>query len=129
MKNKNQKYNLIQRVVFFIGLIALMGLVSVLLYEMILVSQKPPELEISTVRFETPQENKYQVWIQNSGEITAENTSVLLNLYQEGEITDSGTIFLNYVPPGAKAEAWIVFHREAKPGDSLVVASVTYLVP
>lgn len=129
MNDRKQQYNLIQRVVFFIGIAVLTGLVLVLLYEMTKKNKKPPVLEISTVHQTAQPNNTYQVWIQNSGEVTAENTAILLELYQVGELAESGTISINYVPPGSKTEAWIVFHTDSKSGDSLVVSSVTYVVP
>lgn len=125
-----QQYNLIQRAVFLIGTIVLIGLVSLLIYEMTQQkNQKPPLLEITTSHQPSQPNSSYQVWIQNSGEQTAEKTAILLNLYQEGELTESGTISINYIPPGSKAEAWIVFHTDSKPNDSVVVSSITYAIP
>lgn len=127
--DKKQQYNLIQRVVFFMGIVVLSGLVSMLVYEMTQKSEKPPILEISTSHQPAQPNNTYQVRVQNLGEETAEKTTVLLKLYQEGELAESGTISINYVPPGSKAEAWVVFHTDSKKDDSLVVSSVTYVIP
>lgn len=125
-----QQYNLIQRGVFFLGTLVLIGLVSMLIYEMTQQKdKKPPILEITISHQPDQPNNSYQVWIKNRGEETAEKTDVLLNLYQEGALTESGTISINYVPPGSKAEGWIVFHTDPKPDDSVVVSSVTYVIP
>lgn len=129
MNSEKQQYNLIQRTVFFIGIAALTGLVSVLIYEMAQHTKTPPLLEISTIHQPAEPNNSYQVWIKNLGEETAENTTLILNLYQDGEVAETGTISINYVPPGSKEEAWIVFYTDSKSGDSLVVSSVTYVIP
>ena len=129
MEKEKQKYNLIQRVTFIFGGFVLVGLISLLIFEMSQQGNTPPNLEISMNQKSLEPQNSFQVVIQNHGEETAENVEIHLNLYQDGRLSESGTIAINYIPPGSRTEAWIVFHTSSTPEDSLAVSSVTYVIP
>lgn len=129
MNRKKQRFNLVQRVIFIFGLIVLSGLFGFLIYESGQHNKQPPNLETSLKHYPEVPQHSYRVLVKNTGEETAKNASLFVNLYQEGALQESATLSIDFVPPGSEVEGWVVFKYPATPNDSVVVSSMTYLVP
>lgn len=129
MDKKKQRFNLIQRVIFIFGLLVLLGLFTFLLYESGQHKSQPPNLEVFIEHHPERPQHSYQLMVKNTGEETAKEASLLVSLYQEGEVKESGTLVFDFVPPGSTEEGWIVFTSAHTPEDSVVVSSMSYVVP
>lgn len=129
MNKKKQRFNLVQRAIFIFGLVVLLGLFGFLIYESNQNNERPPHLETTIIPHSQSPQHKYQLLVKNTGEETAKNASLLVNLYHKDDLKESVTLSIDFVPPGSEVEAWVVFKDQATPEDSVVVSSMSYLVP
>ncbi|HJT50572.1 MAG TPA: hypothetical protein VJ734_01380 [Nitrosospira sp.] len=127
MEQKKDSHNLIEKITFSFGLAALLVLLSYLVYQSIQEKKGPPQLVITTAPQPGMEHHGFQVRIENIGEETAKSVNLKMNLYRNGKSIESGIISTKFVPAKSVEIAWIVFHQEKNPDDSLVVSSVTYL--
>ncbi len=129
MNSKDDSFNTIEKITFYGGLLILVALVGYLIFQITQKKSEPPQLKISTsYRPELPQFT-FKVVIENTGGETAEAVNLKLDLYQHGKVVESGTVTVNFVPVHSKKTALIVFDEERNGSDSLVVSSLTYIVP
>ena len=126
---KVQPHNALEKVVFTAGLLIVASIFVYLGNLIIEERNQPPHLIVRTAYRPGMHNYSYEVKVINTGEETATNANIRLSLYQEGEVVESGTISINYVPVQGTETAWIVFHRRRQATDSLVVSSITYLKP
>lgn len=129
MDKKKKKYNLVQRAIFVFGILVLIGLFSLLIYQSSGDTEQPPIIEISISHQAAQPQNAYRLQVQNVGEQSAMNANISVNLYQQGELLETSTISLNYLPTGSKKEARVVFQSPHTASDSLVVSSINYEIP
>lgn len=128
MENKKD-HNIVEIITFITGLLVLLVLISYLVYQISQKKDSPPDLEISTCYQPSMKNYAYKLEVMNKGEESAESVHIKLSLYQEGKTVEDGAVSIRYVPVKSKETAWIVFHTDRKPGDSLVVSSVTFVRP
>ena len=131
MTKDKKKFNTLEKITFTFGLIVTLGLLVFLIYQIYSQDSKsnPPELVITSSYEPKISPYAYKVVVENIGEETAEEANIQLSLYQQGKEVAKGAINIMYVPVKSKETAWIVFHTRKKPGDSLIVSSVTYVKP
>ena len=129
MEKEKKSYNTVEKISFALGVLVLFALVSFLIYQMFQKEKAPPNLEITIAEDTSTTKYDFKVVVENLGEETAEAATIKLSLYQEGNAVEDGTINLQYVPVKSKRTAWIVFQKKKKTGDSVTVASITYVKP
>ena len=127
--DKGKSHNPLEKVVFVAGLIIIAALFGYLGYLIFSERKQPPHLVVTTAYKPNMRDYAYEIRVKNFGEETATSANIKFSLYQEGKVTESGTLTINYVPIKSTETAWIVFHRKRKATDSLVVSSITYLKP
>ena len=128
-EKEKSKHNILEKISFAFGIIVLVALVSYLLFQFTERNGNPPQLVITTAYQPKMKNYTFKVEVENKGDQTAEQANIQLDLYQNGEIAESGSINMNYVPVKSKETSWIVFYVEPKPNDSLVISSVTFVQP
>lgn len=126
---KKKGHNTVEIITFIAGMVVLLSVLGFLIYQMQQKKSSPPELYITSTYQPSMKGYAFKLQVENKGEESAEAVSIKLSLYQEGEAVEDGTVNIQYVPVKSKETAWIVFHTDRKSGDSLVVASVTYVKP
>ena len=124
-----KRHNTVETITFIVGLLLILPLIGFLIYQISTKKKAPPQLQITSLYQPQMEDYGFRVEVENTGEESAEAVNIKLALYQEGEVADDGEISIQYVPVKSKETAWIVFHTRKKPGDSLVVSSVTYVKP
>lgn len=129
MSEKEVSHNILEKVVFATGLLILAAVMGYLGYLVFKGRSKPPKLVIESTYQPDMDFYAYKVLITNTGEETATSANIKLALYQEGKSVATGSIGISYIPIRSTETAWMVFHRKRKPGDSLVVSSITFLKP
>lgn len=129
MGKKKNGHNWIEKFTFSLGVLVLIALFTYLILQITSKKNAPAQLVITTTVQPQMDHYSYKVIIENLGEETAEAVNLTMDLYQNGETVVSGTMTINYVPVKSTEIGYIIFHREKKPKDSLVVSSVTYLKP
>ena len=122
-------HNLVEIITFIAGLIVLLAVVGFLIYQINATKGTPPNIVISSSYQPSMEDYSFKLEVENKGEESAEAVNIKLSLYQEGKVAADGDVNIQYVPVKSKETAWIVFHSDRKPGDSLVVTSVTYVKP
>lgn len=129
MKNKKTEHNIVEKVVFGIGIIVLITLLTYLVLQISREKNEPPQLLVTSAQQDGMIHNSYKVIIKNIGEETAESVTLKMSLYQNGKSIETGSLDIDYVPVNSTEIGFMVFYSKPKPNDSLVVSSVTYLKP
>lgn len=129
MEKQKTSHNAVEKISFVLGVVVLLALISILIYQMVQKKETPANLEITLLEEPSMENYGFKLEIENSGGESAESANINLSLYQEGMAVENGTVTFQYVPVKSKKTAWIVFHTSKKEGDSVVVSSVTYLKP
>ncbi len=129
MEKQKTSHNTVEKISFVLGVVVLLALISILIYQMAQKKETPPNLEITLLEEPSMEKYGFKLEIENSGGESAESANINLSLYQEGMAVENGTVTFQYVPVKSKKTAWIVFHTSKKEGDSVVVSSVTYVKP
>lgn len=120
---------MVEKISFFIGVLVLLCLISFLFYQMINKKNAPPNLEITIMPEPSINLYGFKVAVENLGDETAVAANIKLSLYQNGIPVEEGNVSIQYVPVKSKITSWIAFNKKRKPGDSVVVSSVTYIKP
>lgn len=126
---RKKKHNAVETGTFIVGLLLILPLIGFLIYQISTKKEAPPVFQVSSVYQPEMQHYGFRVEVENTGGESAEAVNIKLSLYQEGQVAEDGEISIQYVPVKSKETAWIVFHTKRKPGDSLVVSSVTFVKP
>lgn len=129
MENQKKERNSLEKITFVIGLIILVLLVGYLSYQWSTRKEQPPKLEISAFFEPSLPQNTYKVEITNNGQETAQSVNIQFDLYQEGKLSESAVMELDYVPVKSKEEGWISFSHKRMSSDSLVVGTRSFLKP
>lgn len=129
MEEKRKNYNMVEKISFSIGVLVLLCLISFLFYQMINKKNAPPNLEITILPEPSINLYGFKVDVENLGDETAVAANIKLSLYQDGIPVEEGNVSIQYVPVKSKITSWIAFHKKKKPGDSVVVSSITYVKP
>lgn len=129
MEEKGKNHNIVEKISFAIGVLVLLCLISFLVYQMIHKKDAPPNLEITIMPEPSINLYRYKVEVENLGGETATAANIKLSLYQDGISVEEGAVSIKYVPVKSKITSWIVFYKKKKPGDSVIVSSVTYVKP
>ena|SRR5690554_3729087 len=129
MEKQKTSHNAVEKTSFILGVVVLLALISILIYQMVEREETPPNLEITIIEEPATDNYGFKLEVENSGGESAEAANIKLSLYQEGIAVEDGTVAIQYVPVKSKKTAWIVFHTKKKAGDSVVVSSVTYVQP
>lgn len=129
MEKQKTSHNAVEKISFVLGVVVLLALISILIYQMVQKKETPANLEITLLEEPSMENYGFKLEIENTGGESAESANINLSLYQEGMAVENGTVTIQYVPVKSKKTAWIVFHTSKKEGDSVVVSSVTYVKP
>lgn len=129
MEKQKTSHNAVEKISFVLGVVVLLALISILIYQMVQKKETPANLEITLLEEPSMENYGFKLEIENTGGESAESANINLSLYQEGMAVENGTVTFQYVPVKSKKTAWIVFHTSKKEGDSVVVSSVTYVKP
>lgn len=128
-EEKRSIHNTTEKTVFIIGLFILLGIIGYLVYLIQKERTLPPVLVVTSAYKPDLKPYGFEVKVENFGEEAASNVSVKLELYQDGKTAGSGTVQMDYVPISSNETAWITFDVKRKPGDSLVINSITATKP
>lgn len=132
MEKSKTKHNIIEKVIFGVGVIVLLALCGYLILEIIRQSKsedKAPRIEVSTSHKPNMDAYTFEVEVENSGNESAEDVHLQMQLYQNGEAAETGTVTFKYVPLKSKRSAFIVFSKNRSSSDSLVVITKTFNRP
>lgn len=126
--NKNQKpRNLVKAASVLVGAITIVCLVGYLIFQIITASSDPPNLHISSSYNSTS--NFYKVEVENTGDITAEEVTIKLQIVGQGRTIDTVTITIPYVPAKSKKSAIVSLPQEESFKVNLNVVSIHYQTP
>lgn len=113
---KKPQKNWLEWVIFALSLVVVLGIASLLLYQVFSLGTKPadPHLQLGPVEahegyFAVP------VMIVNRGDETAENVHLAVELQRPGGETERGEFDLPYLPRRATRHAWVTFRHD--PGE------------
>ena len=122
-------HNKLEKLVFFLGAAILLGVVGYLSYLISLDRSAPPILVVTSAYKPDIEPYGFLVTVRNFGEEAAKNVTINLELFQNGQSAETGTLQIDYVPISSSETGWIVFDTEKKQGDSLVLSSMTFAKP
>lgn len=122
-------FNALQVLVAIIGSLMVLAVVGYLIYEVFQEKKVAPELFIKTDYQPDLPHSAYKVTIENKGERTAASVNIDFFLHRSDSMVGTATMNIDYVPAKSKEEGWAVFYVPYQPGDSISVASVTFLKP
>jgi len=124
---QEEKPSLLENIVFYAGSLILAGLLGYLVFQIIKDSGSPADIQVN-VHKSQDKNCVFEVYLKNSGETTAENVNIVLDLYSDGVKVDQGSINVDYLPIRSEQKLRTEF-RTASGCDSLVVASILFLEP
>lgn len=121
------KTNILEWVVFGLGLLLILGVMACLVYQLSTHNPAPADLQVEFMHIPTPNNpHKYQLSVQNSGGKTAKNVIVELSLIKADAVLESSEIDFDYVPYTSKRIGWVVFSTNPAEADSVVSKVVSY---
>ena len=120
---------MIERVVFYMGLIVLIILIGYLSFQFVTAKKGAAQLVITHAYMPAEKKLTYRIKVENKGSEPAGTANVELKLYSQGRVKESGTVQFDYVPQKSSETGWIVFNTSPGLADSLKVGSVTYIRP
>lgn len=129
MNRDGEKYNIAEKIGFAIGLLVSVALVGYLVFQISQKKKIPPQLQVSSSYKAALEPYTFQIRVENKGEETAKSVNLRFSLYQNGQSVETASMSIDYVPVKSSEIGWVVFYRERKQGDSLVVSSITFLKP
>ncbi|RNL87226.1 hypothetical protein ED312_10470 [Sinomicrobium pectinilyticum] len=129
MEQVQRKYNRIEQISFFLGVLILVTLIGDLTYQLATNENAPPHLLVISKYEPSMPGYTYRVEIENTGDKTAEAVNIQLSLFQNGKSAETATLELKYVPAQSKETAWVSFNNEKQTSDSLKVTSLTFVKP
>lgn len=129
MYKPNKKSNGLEKTIFILGIIILTSLVGYLSYQWSTKISGSPSLEVEAFYDSSFDLHTYEITITNKGNETAKAVNVQFDLYQNGEVSKSGVLEVDYIPKHSEEKGWVSFSNSTKPYDSLTVSSITFLKP
>lgn len=123
------KYNKLELGTFILGIAVLAVLITYLIFQIVQKEEAPPNLKVSHTYQPQMENYAFKVTTENSGEETAEDVRLKLTLYQDGKEAETGEVSFSFVPVKSKKTAYIVFNKNRKTNDSLIISSRTYSTP
>lgn len=130
MENQEKKENnIIEKVIFYLGLLILLVLLGYLSFQWSTKENKPPSLEIVTTHDPSFDRYTFRVETKNTGAETAKSVNISFNLYQRGKLAESSVLEIDYVPVRSIEQGWVSFSKTRKPSDSLTIGSISFLKP
>ncbi|MDN3725407.1 hypothetical protein QRD02_13545 [Aequorivita sp. SDUM287046] len=108
-KKKKEKKNWLEWTVTLISMVIVSFTIGVLVYQMVVSEENPPDIVISLGKAES-KTNHYTipVTVHNKGDITAKKLSIEFTK-GEGSDTEKARLEFDYVPGQSKVKGWISF--------------------
>lgn len=129
MKKTTRKHNLAEWLTFILGLVLIAAIIAFLIVEVSHDESLPPQLKISSTYQAAIKPYAFEVIVENTSKQTAEGTQISFALYQDGKQVETALANFDYIAAMSQKTAWIIFYKSRKEGDSLGVASISYVKP
>ncbi|HLV62688.1 hypothetical protein [Galbibacter sp.] len=100
MDENHKKRNLVKAVTVLLGVIAILGLMGYLIYNMFNLSSAPPNIKVSTSYDSTTK--MHRVVVENTGDTTAQQVVVRCQIIRGKKVIDTITITMEYLPSKSK---------------------------
>lgn len=129
MKQKRRKHNIVEKITFALGLLTLIASITYLIVDSFANDNLPPQLLVATNFDASAAQNGYRITVYNASKQTAASAEITFALYQQGKESQTAAANFNFI--GAKSEktAFIVFDQPHQATDSLVMKTVSFLLP
>jgi len=124
MNRKPKSRNLVKVTAVITGAITIVSLLGYLIFQMITASSSPPDLQVNSSY--NAAGDFYNVVVENSGDTTAEEVTIKLQIVGEGRIIDTITISMRYVPGKSKKKAMVTLPQKESFEVNLEVLSIHY---
>jgi len=129
MGKAQKKYDPLEKLVFYLGLLTIAALIGYLAFQWAANEQTRPRLLVDCEFQPNAVGQVYRVEVENTGDITAENIKIQLGLFHRGKVMERIDLDIQYVPAGSRETGWITLGGERRPSDSLGVISILFLEP
>lgn len=126
---RQKKYDPLEKLIFYLGLVTIVCLVGYLAFQWATNERTRPRLRLECKFQPNALGHVYRVEIENIGDITAESVRIQLGHFHGGRVIERVHLDLEYVPAGSKETAWIRLGGKRRPTDSLGLISILFLEP
>lgn|SRR5690606_1955604 len=127
MDENHKKRNLVKAVTVLLGVIAILGLMGYLIYNMFNLSSAPPNIKVSTSYDSTTK--MHRVVVENTGDTTAQQVVVRCQIIRGKKVIDTITITMEYLPSKSKKSATVAALPNEGLSVNIQIISIHYQTP
>jgi uncharacterized protein (TIGR02588 family) len=129
-QNTKGKKNILEWVVFAIGLLLVFGILGYLGFKTFTHHTFPPEISVEYKPDATEMAPfRYKVFVENEGGETAEQVSIELVQKRGDSTIEKAELQFAFVPRASKQEGWMNFSEDPKLADTVFVRVVSFKKP